>query len=295
MNRLDEVVHPSECSFLIAVPINREDFLSDLHDVQKDFIRSHYLHLTLNDDAKWYAYKPTADDVSALIDRLQGLGVKVVPRTTKRDLIVALQTSKVIILFAHWRSGLLRVEEIQWGRLDVSLLPESLKLQESLIGEQTSTTDKKIWTQKLNDLLLTKQLCSHPWFGNGPNQIPASREHRLYLNRIVLDKALPGVFGPNTSVEFGDRLVGLEAIKHSFQSSFRETIDLSVCNSILLAELIKAQAPDCLVVATRLPASLDYRVTFYGSLFKLLRPGRPYIRTIEKLRSEIRDFWRGRG
>lgn len=294
MRLWDRRIYPKNCSVLVAIPVTREDFFSDLQNERKDFVRALYLHSTACCEEKWRSFKQTADDVASLMNLLRKQGVNVISRATINELVAAQRKSKVIVLFAHWRSGELRAEDILWDRIgDVSMLPPLGPVRPLLEASCVIARRKNI-TQRLNEVLRTQALCSHPWFGEGPNQKPASEEHRVYLNRKVLDKQFPGVFGPNASVEFADGLVPIDVVANSFSNSFKEILDLSVCNSILLGELVKIQSPNCLVVATRLPASVTYQTIFYQSLFKGLTGGQPYIQTIDELRIQIRDFWRGK-
>lgn len=296
MNLLDKRVYPKDCSVLMTLPVTREDFFSDLQNGRKDFLRSQNFDSAYSNQEKWDGFKKrAADDVLKMIDCLREQGVNVILRATLKDLVAVQRKSKVIVLFAHWRSGLaLREEDIRWEKIgDVSMLPALSPVRRLLEASSTAALRKKI-TRRLNEILPTEALCSHPWFGQGPNQRPATEEHRVYLNRKFLDKQFPGVFGPNTSVEFADGLAPIEMVAGSFARTFQGIVDLSVCNSILLGELIRTQSPKCLIVATRLPADAPFRAIFYRFLFKGLRGGRPYIPVVDELRSSIKEFWRNK-
>jgi hypothetical protein len=285
-----EKVYPCDCTFLLTIPTNRDEFCADLRDKEKDFLHAHYRDSRLSDDAKWRTYKPTADDMNALIHWLRRKNVRVIARATLADWRRAQEISKVIILFAHWRSGIIRPEEVRWTELDTSVLQS--RTEDAVVECVRRTVveakgDQAKVVKGLNHILLNGQLGPHPWFGKGLNQIPASPEHRAYINRKFLDEALPNAFGRNTCVEFADGLTGIETIASNAMRSFNGVFDLSVCNSILLGELIKGYASDCLTAATRLPAMVDFRIIFYRALFKLLKQGRHYVSTLKELRERL--------
>ncbi len=287
MNSSAEKVYPRDCAFLLAIPTDRERFAMDLHDPAKDFLQGHFRDSALSDEAKWHAYEPTADDLNSLMQFLRRKKVRVIANATLADWRQTQEVVKVIVLFAHWRSGLIHDREVRWG--DFELLQMGQHPENGILGRLREITeqasgDHAAIVKRLNQILLEGQLGPHPWFGQGLNQRPASAEHRVFINRKLLEAALPAVFGRSTSVEFNDGLIDIETIAGFASARFTGVIDLSVCNSVLLGELIKDRAPHCLAVSTRLPARVDFRLVFYRALFDLLGSGRPYVSSLEELR-----------
>jgi hypothetical protein len=109
----------------------------------------------------------------------------------------------------------------------------------------------------------------------------------MFLRRKILERGMPGILSNGASVEFRDGLVMIETLAKSVDVDYAGMLDLSVCNSILLGELIKLRAPNCLVAATELPALVDFRFMLYRSLFQLLKHGAPYLETLTRLREEL--------
>jgi hypothetical protein len=93
-------------------------------------------------------------------------------------------------------------------------------------------------------------------------------------------------------VEFTSGLVPVETVAASVHGEYNGVFDLSVCTSVMLAEMIKEIAPDCLVAAVDLPSIVDFRVEFYRGLFKMLR-GKPFLTTAAELREAILQDLRG--
>jgi hypothetical protein len=290
MHQSAEKIFPRDCAFLLTLPTGRDEFFTDFRDPLHDFLRSQYANSPLSAEEAWNVYKPVAAGLLSLLQFLEAKGVRVVPRSTFAEWIALQESHKVVVLFAHWRNGLIRQGDVQWPVIDAIARDgnDANPIKEKVRSIAVDfLQDRKSFVASLNRLLLDGQLGDHPWFGRGANQVPASPEHRLFMNREFLDKALPGIFGENASVEFADGLVGIEAIARNASPSFRGIFDLSVCNSILLGELIKSHAPRCLVVATKIPALVGFQIAFYRALFEFLVSGRPYISAFEELLSRI--------
>lgn len=286
---LADAVRPQDCAFLVTVPTTREEFLEDLENPGKDFIRGRFAGSALRPANKWTLYESTAAFLGELLNELQRLGVSVVRRATLSDWRRAQARSSVVVLFAHWRSARLRVTDVDWDKLMAAprlTAPEQQPIS-TVMDEARATADRSATVRRLNDVLSSEALGFHPWLGTKPNTIPASVEHRVYINRRFLDSMLPGTFSGGARVEFGDTLADVEEVAQACAPRFEGIIDLSVCTSTLLSEMIKARAPGCLVVATALPAMLDFRVAFYGAVFKRLRGGRPYVATLTELRRQM--------
>jgi hypothetical protein len=286
------IVYPADCAFAVTVPTTQREFVSDLHDERKDFVRGFFADSPLADEDKWRLYQPRANAMNRLLARLQQQRVTVVRRATLADWRDVQRTTAVAILFSHWRSGLLHAGDICWTTLRrlmtgiprVGDTPES-RIAAASDGEHEA--DEAQIVDRLNHILLTRTLGEHPWLTSRPEIIAASAEHRVYMNRRFLAQSFPGAFRGDTSVEFADGLRCLDDVAAVTEPGFTGVIDLSVCNSVLLAEMIKQRAPRCLVVTTQTPAVMEYRVTFYGAVFERLRKGRPYIATLTELRRRL--------
>jgi hypothetical protein len=290
MHQSAEKIFPRDCAFLLALPTGRAEFQADFRGASHDFLRSQYKESSLSAEEAWSVYRPVAEDLLSLLRFLEAKGVRVVPRSTFAQWIALQKSHKVVVLFAHWRNGLIQQENVWWPGIDTFTRENNgrnpLREKVRRIAVECSQ-NRTSFVASLNRLLIEDQLGDHAWFGREANQVPASPEHRLYMNRKFLEEALPGIFGENSSVEFADGLVRIETIASNASPVFQGIFDLSVCNSILLGELIKTHAPRCLVVATKIPAVVGFQIVFYRALFEFLAPGRPYLSALEELRSRI--------
>lgn len=279
-----DVVRPKDCAFLVTVPTTREEFLEDVENPAKDFVRERFSGSALRPANQWTLYEPTVLFLAELLAEIQRLGANVVRRATLEDWRAACASSEVIILFAHWRSARLKITDLDWERLKEApplTAPEQQPVA-ALLEDLRAGASRGTILRRLNELLADGRLGSHPWFDT-PGGATVSTERRIYANRTLLASMLPGAFKGGARVEFGDVVAGIEEVAAACEAGFKGIIDLSVCTSTLLGEMIKVQAPQALVVATALPTILDFRVAFYRAVFNRLRSGRSYVATLTEL------------
>jgi hypothetical protein len=72
-------------------------------------------------------------------------------------------------------------------------------------------------------------------------------------------------------VEFVDGVAGVERIVAAIPAGFSGVLDLSVCNSTLLAEEVRRHRHFGLVIANACPATLDTRMDLYDAAMRLVQ------------------------
>src|SRR5271157_3088808 len=231
MSPLNEVVGPADCAFLVGIPITREAFLQALADPNKDFVHGQYGESPLTAEAKWTIYWPTAEAIGGLLDKLRAKRVQVIAAATLSEFVRAQTSARVVVLFTHWRSGLLRMRDIAWELLPAGTADAKLqKIVDLLRSGATGEPGRRTAiVASINELLINEALGDHPWFGLAPGQKAASPEHRVFMNRKFLDAALPGVFRSCTSVEFADGMVPITTVADAVRPDYTGILDLSVC------------------------------------------------------------------
>jgi hypothetical protein len=296
MSLARQTVWPRECAFLLTFPTTREEFFEDTHPGQAtDFLQKNFARTNLTQEENWKLYRPTADLAEEVTIALQNWGVHVIRRARATDCFSAMAANRVTILCAHWRSSEIDQEDVNWQVLEEILencetmvfTDWAARLIEAGSAALDCPQQKTVFIDKLNRLIRDECLVSDPRFGGMPGQRAATKQHQMFLNRKALDKCFPGVFRNGTSVEFADGFILIESFANCVNANYAGILDLSVCNSILLGEMIKLRAKKCLVVATELPALVEFRLLLYRSLFQLLRDGQPYLETLTRLREEL--------
>jgi hypothetical protein len=84
----------------------------------------------------------------------------------------------------------------------------------------------------------------------------------------------PQAFCGGPGVEFWGGFEDIATITAQVPSSYKGVFDLTVCNSLLLAESLHLRAPRCLVLATSDRTYPETRLPIYLALLRLLATGR---------------------
>ena len=103
-------MRPSDCALLVAVPLQRSEFLADLA-AGTDFL-AHFVaaQQSRDIDVLWATYDASAAIAAASVERARRRGVNVKRRAVLADFARCLNDFEVVTLVAHWRAGGLAVE-----------------------------------------------------------------------------------------------------------------------------------------------------------------------------------------
>ena len=103
-------MRPNDCALLVAVPLQRSEFLADLA-AGTDFL-AHFVaaQQSRDIDILWATYDASAGVAAASVERARRRGVKVLRRAALADFTRCLNEFQVVTLVAHWRVGGLAVE-----------------------------------------------------------------------------------------------------------------------------------------------------------------------------------------
>jgi len=286
-------VHPEDCVFAFCLPLTKEEFFTQLNRGQSgDFLSAFFRNREyLGEREKWNAYEPTAKLAHTVSKFIEHSGACVLYQPASAEFGRKTKQTQVSILFAHWRSSAILPEDIYWEELlcRLSQIGDDIDWIAQLKSLVKSKPSKRMETicNYLNSVLLEGALGDLPQFGLQPNQRKSAPEHRMQLNREILDGIFPGAFAGTTSIQFGGGLVPVRQLKGMTDRGYSGTVDLSVCNCGSLAEQIKADSPASTVIGTDLPVNIDFRLLYYRRLFRLLQGGGPYVRSSTNLRIQL--------
>jgi hypothetical protein len=103
-------MRPTDCALLMAVPLQRSEFMADLA-AGTDFLERFVASQRSRDlDVLWAIYDASAATAAAAADRARRRGVTVVKRAVLADFTRCLQQFRVVTLVAHWRSDVSALE-----------------------------------------------------------------------------------------------------------------------------------------------------------------------------------------
>jgi hypothetical protein len=258
---------------LIGIPIDREVFTRKLNGPRDgnfvETFRARSLELS------WTGYNPLAASLLNLAGGAERLGVEVHRSMTLEDLRRA-TTRKQVTIISHSRSAHFRGAD----------LLETEKIRTLLAADRWRSIPDE--PEALADLLNAKYL---PRRDVAEDAI-GSRiqfQKQLVAARQAVTNRIPGAFRGGFGVEFAGGFESPEAVASCIPTDFPGVVDLIVCNSLLVAELIHERSPRSLVIGTSDLTFPETRLPFYLSTLRLLeRHPQPYEDAVQELKTIVR-------
>jgi hypothetical protein len=267
-------VSPRDCALLVGIPANRASFIRKLEGPRDGNFTETFR--ASNTELSWTGYQPMAERLSNLAAEAESLGVRVFRSMTLENLAVASCQSQVTVI-SHSRSALFKAPDlVDIPRIRAALSPThyGMPIPDDAV-DLAKFLNTRYFPQRNND---DKSLGA-----------PIRFQMELAEARIKLTDELPGAFCGGAGVEFADGFQPFHAIASLFPPTFNGVIDLIICNSLLLAELLRNRCPRSLAIATSDLTFPDTRLPFYSATIRLLARGpRPYDDAVEELNRILR-------
>jgi hypothetical protein len=280
---------PHQCALALAIPLNRSEFSKNLDlGVNKDFIKSiARRNSALTEDALWeMVYAHTVKTVKSIAQAASARGVTVITNATLSDVRELFQQFRVVTLVAHWRSArfyptdFLNPNQLikdlvqpstPWVEAFVNSLPQNwISTLRKLEAHDNSTiTLSKTLAKEFNDILESCKL--HPDLElNQTFQVNTyDNDYRKYLNRLAIDNIFKDCIAPGNLIEFFDQLHSIEDFITSIPKNYTGLIDFTVCNSVLIGNVLKRQR-QCIVIVNKELATLEFRMVIYKGIIEVL-------------------------
>ena len=107
--------------------------------------------------------------------------------------------------------------------------------------------------------------------------------------RALITSRIPSAFRGGAGIEFSDGFHQIAEVVALFPSTFDGVVDLTICNSLSLAEAIHQRCKHSLVLATSDVTYPDFKMPFYLATIELLaRHTFAYEDAVEALRQSLR-------
>ncbi|WP_394820641.1 hypothetical protein [Pendulispora albinea] len=268
----EATVSPRECALAIGVPLTERSFLDDLGRANADFARHVLAETGLSASTFWarlYELR-VVRPARAVIERVSRLGVTVVPSATLADLALLFQRFRVVTLFTHCRSPGIVPEDIE----DPAACIRALATNESLVARHLrarladTPPTRAALARALEEAMLPARAVYEALAGtaaSGAGQPPA-----LLVDRLMIELECGSAIRPASYIELRDGVATFRAFLATIPPVFDGVVDLSTCNSAMLAEPLKRRRPSCLAIANRHPATPAFRLARYALVQRLL-------------------------
>jgi len=279
-------VSPSDCAVAIAIPLTFEDLLHDITASNKDFAR--LLCRNASPEIVWNElYRPRlVEVVEGVSAKLSKWGSLVLRRATLADLSDLAQRYSVVAVCAHFKMTDVRAADLvdparclEIVRERASAVAEKLYHQaQQMVPDLMREPPLQRWelAGRLAPFLQTCVERTHAYVAAPPSVVRVSPPADLGagLHRVHLEQCFGSAMRAASCVEMFDRLHTFPAFQSAIPADFSGVLDLSMCNSFMVAEDLKRSRPSSLVVENRFLAAPDVRLARYALVMRELARSR---------------------
>lgn len=290
---LGRKVPPRECALALAVPLTEAQFEEDRSSVsKKEFAK--LLKRIKRGDKILSAFERYQSDVIEPLGRVTAsvaaAGVAVYQRVELHQIQSICRAHSQITLVAHCEYLLMPPQDI----LDLSAFHSLLNA--AIVAEQQAppTNEKSLATllnvpdvraaqtkeqlsEALSHFLNQGAQYYFPEDTDDKNPLPPPRKALATFDRLVLEDQFPGCFSDGALIELTDGLCSAAQFIAQIPEDYDGLIDLILCRSIILAQLIRKRRPMCNAICAVWPATFDTRLAIYETIIEELdKTPRPY-------------------
>ncbi|MGA2888208.1 MAG: hypothetical protein ABSE51_09175 [Terracidiphilus sp.] len=274
MRESSSSVTPHECALLIGIPLERESFLRKINGPRDGNLADSQFRAR-SPELSWVGFESLATQLEEIAGEAERLGVQVFRTATIADVERASRQRQVTMI-SHSRGPMFVPADI----LDPA------KIRSALLAAYPGISIEE------NAAALTENLNRLCFPGDSAvNGMGAQIRYQKELDEVrhKVTDLLPDAFSGGAGVEFAGGFHGFDEIARAFPPSFCGVIDLIVCNSLVLAELIRNRCARSLVLSTSDYTFPRTRLPSYMAILRLLsRKPMAYEDAFEQLRLALR-------
>lgn len=273
------IVSPSDCALALAIPLDREAFHSDLAaESPREFAKANVGKWERPEHA-WRRYRPVIEAAERAIATLQSAGGSVLRDASLEDLREAFERRAVVTLVAHWRFDPIVPEDI----LDPAVILDRIRSPRDELQRFVSDTVAEALPAEARQLvsagsregvamLLSAATRAYESSLDAlkPSDMGSKQPRSQPMSRLLLESAFSDVLRAGRVVELAGGFCSAAELIATIPAGYSGVVDLSICNSLVLAERIKRERPSCLVVANRRRARPDLRLLRYRYVIRAL-------------------------
>jgi hypothetical protein len=277
-------VSPFECALAISIPLTRGTFVSSARSRNKDFAAGLCIEWGIAPELAWsQAYAPAILPLFGhVLARARAAGATVVTHATLGDLARLCRTYRVVTLLTHFKIAPIVARDV----LDPEHCLAVIRAAETPIARLLFRSFAQRWPHLLapNSGSPCRDCCDHlatalqasiapshsgfaclaPAFEDRQTAAPAG------LHRIAIEECLTPALRPAPCIELFDGMRQFAEFREAIPQSYDGVLDLSLCNSFMVAEQLKRARPHSLVVENSFLATPHFKLRRYSAIMLLL-------------------------
>ena len=272
---LGRSVSPPDCALALGIPLTEIEFRQDLESGGKKplarRVKSYERYQRL-------VSKP----VEHVISEVQQCGVTVYRRTPLSQIPELFKSHPVVTLVAHWEFLLISAADVLDVRRFQSILHGEVASSESRVDQierpidAVLRADRAVTTAKTPETLvpaISPYLRQSREYYFSEDEIDNGKRAELSqatFTRVLLEESFPGCFVPGNALELADRLCTAWEFIDAVPKTFDGVLDLTNCNSIILAEALRRKRCGCNAICLTGLAAPNIRITLYKWIIRQL-------------------------
>lgn len=278
---MHSVVTSNDLALAIAIPLDRGQFEARLRDTELyDYPASVARRYPgLSREGLWGLVEPTVKVCAYVATEVERLGVRVERRLRCADLGTVMRDARVVTLVAHWRFVPFTSSEIIDPRNIVAELRSgedrlAAKLRDiaGLSIEELRSYEDNALKPKLADAFNALTSRGHEHYSESSRLVPVTDADALdYVTRADIEARFAKYVAASSAIELSDGLRSIGEFVSKIPSDFCGVLDLTLCNSAVLGNAIKANRPEVTVVMNRFAASARSRLILYLATVRELK------------------------
>jgi hypothetical protein len=203
-----------------------------------------------------------------VVDEVESWGVTVVRRATLRAFVSAVVQYKTVTLVAHARGPEITPSDV----VDVPRIQASLdELWKAMGMEGTPPGACASIVGCLNAALgpddVPEQTPLYPMSESAAFAWRVALYRERWRRRLVIDQLVPGALSGGPGIEFSEGLVSIVTVSEGLPRF--DVLDLTVCDSVLLAECIRDTHREGVILCNPRPTTPDFRLAVYREAVRL--------------------------
>ena len=286
---------PTDCALLVAIPV-------DLNEVEvqwnrgSDFLRRYAGAVgARSPEELWTKYQPYASLCQRTIADVERMSVHVTLRATLADVAEAIEDHPVVTIVAHSRDGDFTADDILDACRASAVLTEIVAGTDQSIREVAGDAESvaEAFNRAIeHELRLPDDWHSLPSTARAAWQVRVLSER--WARRSHIESLGEGTIKPGVGIEFADRFCSIDEIDRALPVRLG-TLDLTVCESVLVADVLRRRRTHGVILSNADAATPDFRLLLYREAVALMRKRKhlSYVDAALTLRAHLkRTSWR---